>query len=406
MTQKCRLCGNQADLQNSHIIPRFVIKWLKDTGATPFLRGAEDPDTRFQDYHEKLLCSDCEAIFSDYEREFATNIFHPYINKEKQDFEYGEWLQRFVISVSWRLIVSDLSKVDELDEFHREAIRDAEAIWEKVLLGKLPLNADPFTHHIYFLGDLVVEEAPDDIPDKFEWYISRGIDGTSVYGKHTAIYFKFPQMVFFSCIQPPEVSGLEDTEIGITGEIGPPQVMGPDWGTFLNRRAKIVTERDVSQEEQEKIMERMLDDLERVAESDSLETFRKRWERKMVDHNPLDYLNEECPVCYTRHDVVEFLPVRPLRKAEIDRMNDKNELVKAIYMCGELSIEGVPEDLSPTFILSTMDSTKIISLYEEVGWVVEDEINHSDEVNPVNVGEAAFEGKLQSYKDWVREQRE
>lgn len=386
-------------------MPRFVINWLKDTGATPFLRGAEDPDTRFQDYHEKLLCGDCEAIFSDYEREFATNIFHPYVNEEKNNFEYDEWLQRFVISVSWRLIVSDLSKVDELKDLHREAIRDAEAIWEKVLLGDLPLTADPYTHHIYFLGDLVIEEVPDDIPDKFEWYINRGIDGTSVYGNHTAIYFKFPQMVFFSCIQPPEVSGLEDTKMGISGEIGPTQVMGPDWGTFLNRRAKIVTERDVSQDEQEKILERMLDDLERVAESGSFETYRKRREREMANHNPLEYLNEECPVCHIRHDVVEFLPSRPLRKAEIDRMNDKNELVKGIYMCGELSIEGVPEDLSPTFVLTTMDSTKIISLYEEVGWVVEDEINHPEEVTPVNVGEAAFEGKLQSYKDWVREQR-
>ena len=87
-------------------------------------------------------------------------------------------------------------------------------------------------------------------------------------------------------------------------------------------------------------------------------------------------------------------------------MNDKNELVKGIYMYGELSIEGIPEDLPPTFILSTKDSTKIISLYEEVGWVVEDEINHPDEVNPVNIGEAAWEGKLQSYQSWVREQQE
>lgn len=406
MTGECRLCGKEANLLNSHIIPRFVIRWIKETSATGFLRGAEDPDTRIQDYHEELLCEDCEMVFSNFEREFASNIFYPHINKDRATFEYGEWLKKFVMSVSWRLVVSDLSKVDELESFHRDAIYDAEEIWRDILAGNLSLAADPFTHHIFFLDDVVPDETAEDLPDNWEFYINRGIDGTSVFGNRTAIYFKFPQIICISCIQPPEDSELKDTKIEQTGEIGPPQVMGPDWGTFLINRAEKVSSRDVSESEQEKIKERMLDNLERVAKSESLKAHRKRKERELANHNPLDYLNDDCPICHTRHDLVEFLPPRPLMREELERMGDKNELVEGIFMEGELAIDGVSEDAAPTFILSTINWTKIVSLYPDVGWVVESQINHPEDVDPREIGQRATEETRRGYTEWVREQTE
>lgn len=406
MTGKCRLCGREADLLNSHIIPRFVIRWIKKTSATGFLRGAEDPDTRIQDYHEELLCENCEMVFSDFEREFASNIFYPHVNKDTATFKYEEWLQKFVMSVSWRLIVSELSEVDEMEPYHRDAIYDAEEIWRDILNGDLSLDADPFTHHIFFLDDVVPDETAEDLPDKWEFYINRGIDGTPVTGNRTGIYFKFPQIICISCIQPPEDSELKDTKIEQTGEIAPPQKMGPDWGTFLVNRAKKATSRDVSESEQEKIKERMFDDLERVAESESLNTHIKRKERELANHNPLDYLNEDCPTCHIRHDLVEFLPLRPLKREEIERMDDKNEFAEGIYMEGELAIGGVSEDAAPTLVLSTVDWTKVISLYTDVGWVVESQIDHPEDGNPKEIGQRVAEEKGQMYTEWVRQQSE
>lgn len=400
------MCGREADLLNSHIIPRFVIRWIKETSATGFLRGAEDPDTRIQDYYEELLCENCEMVFSDFEREFASNIFYPHINKNTAIFEYGEWLQKFVMSVSWRLIVSELSEVDEMEPYHRDAIYDAEEIWRDILNGNLSLSADPFTHHIFFLDDVVPDETAEDLPNKWEFYINRGIDGTPVFGNQTAIYFKSPQIICISCIQPLEDSELKDTKIEQTGDIAPPQEMGPDWGTFLVNRAEKVTSRDVSESEQEKIKERMLDNLERVAESESLKAYIKRKERELANHNPLDYLNEDCPICHIRHDLVEFLPPRPLMREEIERMDDKNEFAEGIYMEGELAIDGVPEDAAPTFILSTVDWTKIVSLYTDVGWIVESHIDHPEDANPREIGQRATEEKRQIYTEWVRGQSE
>lgn len=400
------MCGREAELLNSHIIPRFVIRWIKETSATGFLRGAEDPDTRIQDYHEELLCEDCEMVFSDFEREFASNIFYPYINKNTATFEYGEWLQKFVMSVSWRLIVSELSEVGEMEPYHRDAIYDAEEIWRDILNGNLSLSADPFTHHIFFLDDVVPDETAEDLPNKWEFYINRGIDGTPVFGNQTAIYFKFPQIICISCIQPLEDSELKDTKIEQTGEIAPPQEMGPDWGTFLVNRAEKVTSRDVSESEQEKIKERMLDNLERVAESESLKAYIKRKERELANHNPLDYLNEDCPICHIRHDLMEFFPPRPLMREEIERMDDKNEFSEGIYMEGELAIDGVSEDAAPTFILSTVDWTKIVSLYTDVGWIVESHRDHPEDANPREIGQRATEEKRQIYTEWVRGQSE
>ena len=104
---KCRLCEDTRELQNSHIIPRFVIRWMKKTGPTPFLRKVVDPDTRIQDHHEKPLCKDCEQTLSNWEGKFAAQVFYPHVREEKKEFEYDEWLYKFVLSVSWRLLVSE-----------------------------------------------------------------------------------------------------------------------------------------------------------------------------------------------------------------------------------------------------------------------------------------------------------
>jgi len=47
MTQGiCSLCKQNKEIRRSHIIPRFVSKWLKTTSATGFLRGVNEPDKR------------------------------------------------------------------------------------------------------------------------------------------------------------------------------------------------------------------------------------------------------------------------------------------------------------------------------------------------------------------------
>lgn len=406
MTNKCRLCGDLATLQNSHVIPRFVFKWIKKTGATPFLRNSEDPDTRVQDYHEKLLCKDCEQQFSDYEGKFASNIFYPYINGKSTSFAYDEWLQRFIISISWRVIVSEQTDLSELETVHAEAIREAKNLWEDILNGNLRLSTDVYTHHIFFLDGISKASNPDEVPDNWEFYIERGIDATPVHGPGTtAIYFKLPQMLFFSCIQPPSDPQLSDLEVEPNGEIGPPQTLGPDWGTFLINRAERISSRSVSESEQEKIKERILENPEEAIQSKTFESFSKQMERKIENHDPTKYFGEKCPICHTHHRVVEFLPVRPLMKDEIERMAVKNPFLTGIYFDGELAVKSEPEDAAPSFVLSLADETSIVTLYPDVGWVVEREIPHPEDSDPEEIGQMVAEGHRENLVQQVEEQR-
>src|SRR4051794_40464467 len=43
---QCRLCGRTAELQESHIIPKFVIRQLKNSSGGGMLRSGKDPNLR------------------------------------------------------------------------------------------------------------------------------------------------------------------------------------------------------------------------------------------------------------------------------------------------------------------------------------------------------------------------
>ena len=88
---KCALCGNEAELELSHTVPKMAVRTLKKT-AIGNIRSTENPNKTIQD-SEKLymLCGDCEDLFSEKETWFASKIFHPYLKKEKTIFDYDNF---------------------------------------------------------------------------------------------------------------------------------------------------------------------------------------------------------------------------------------------------------------------------------------------------------------------------
>ncbi len=105
----CALCGAVTDLQLSHIIPKFVFRMLTKTSVGK-LRGGMNPNVPIQDGEKHyMLCKQCEELFSTYETEFATKIFYPFQEGTQKRFQYDEWLQKFIVSVSWRSLYLDLT---------------------------------------------------------------------------------------------------------------------------------------------------------------------------------------------------------------------------------------------------------------------------------------------------------
>ena len=101
----CKLCGKNAELKLSHIIPSFVYKWFKDTSASGYIRFGETPNKRSQDgFKLPWLCEGCEKLLNSWETEFANKIFHP-LNKEyNEKIAYKQWFNLFCVSVTWRVL--------------------------------------------------------------------------------------------------------------------------------------------------------------------------------------------------------------------------------------------------------------------------------------------------------------
>lgn len=75
---KCALCGQNKELRLSHIIPHFVKVWLENNSPGK-LRNSSLPNKPVQDLDKcRLLCHDCEELFSFDEKYFSETIFTPY----------------------------------------------------------------------------------------------------------------------------------------------------------------------------------------------------------------------------------------------------------------------------------------------------------------------------------------
>jgi len=402
---ECRLCGETRELQNSHIIPRFVIRWMKKTGATPFLRKAVDPDTRIQDHHEKLLCEDCEQIFSDWEGKFAARVFYPYVRSQKDEFEYDEWLYKFALSVSWRLLVSELAVWHENEHFKNEVVEERLETWEEILLGEKSVSEDPSQHHIFFAGELDLVSSDPEAPEGFELYMQRNLDGTSVYGEdHIHTYFKFPRILFFSTITPSDPGGFTGTRIEEIGVIEQPQELGELWGSFLFSRAERFGQVSMSESEKEKVQDRILEDPERFAESDYLEAQLAEMRRKYAEHDLLEYLDvEECPVCFTNHRVVKSLPRTPLTKSHVEQLNEQVLFARGTFPNQDEVIDEIPTNVTDVLVISTESSTRILQFYVDHGWIVGEEREHYEGMEPEEFGQAAWEKYSEDFHRQMRQ---
>lgn len=107
----CRLCREKHHLKNSHLIPKFVFKYLKECSITGRFRNPNNPNIPCQDGIKlPFLCHDCEEKFSKYERYFYQDIFKEIESKESFKIDVAK-MKYFILSVSWRVLQSDLEKI-------------------------------------------------------------------------------------------------------------------------------------------------------------------------------------------------------------------------------------------------------------------------------------------------------
>lgn len=151
---KCALCGNEAKLEISHILPKFLFRYQKKSSPTGNIRSADNPNRIVQD-GEKLpfLCGECEDLFSRWETSFANNIFYPYEKGEKTEFSYDSDLSKFLASLSFRCL--KLSYLDHrlgyIDDNLIQHVPKALDSLARYLLGESP-HPNEQRQHLILLG--------------------------------------------------------------------------------------------------------------------------------------------------------------------------------------------------------------------------------------------------------------
>ena len=101
--QTCILCRNSPPIQNSHILPKFVIKWIKSNAPARHLRWSEQPNKPEQDaWTADYLCEACERLFSRVENAFKQEVFDHAVARVPGTFHYSSLAGPAVLSMFFR----------------------------------------------------------------------------------------------------------------------------------------------------------------------------------------------------------------------------------------------------------------------------------------------------------------
>jgi len=273
----CHLCNTDRELRESHIIPSFIFKWLKETSGTGFIRFGQIPNLRTQDgYKLHWFCDDCESLKNTWETEFANNIFYPMTKGGSLYYSYGPWLLKFAVSVSWRVLNYF---VEELDLSHypiilREKANNALSHWRDFLLEKTP-HPSVFEQHMLPFDQVESFNYPG-MPTNINRYILRTVDIDAVHSgdKSAFVYSKMGRIVLIGFIEMPNPRQWKGTKLHVKkGVLGSKYYTLPaGFGDYFINKAKRLAklEKSMSAKQQRKIEESYSKDLDRAARSETI----------------------------------------------------------------------------------------------------------------------------------------
>lgn len=207
---KCELHNETAILCESHIIPKFVYKWMKKTGSGRLRQGYRI-NTPLQDGIKKhMLCKDCELKFSKYEKWFNENVFLPYLKDNTIKISNPFELKYFVVSVLWRVL--KLFKDDGNQYRFKKELDKTESEWRQFLLGDTPLKNFQNQHFILIDSDYWITK-------KSDLYYSRGVDiDIAENEKLCFVYAKFSRFILIGEVTGFPENSFENTNIKTEAE--------------------------------------------------------------------------------------------------------------------------------------------------------------------------------------------
>lgn len=203
MTGQCAFCDRTASLRDSHVLPAFTYRALREFGATGYIRHTDSPNQRVQDGLKKpWLCDDCENLFSKDEAAFASQAFYPLLKEPKLHVQYRAWMLRFCVSVSWRVLkfARGYNKNATYSDVQNILMDKAEARWRAFLNNGVEHPGEFEQHLLHF--ELIESTSVDDLPVNINRFMSGAITLDIVGSSRSLMTFaKLGPFMIFGLIQ-------------------------------------------------------------------------------------------------------------------------------------------------------------------------------------------------------------
>lgn len=218
---QCALCKSEECLEDSHIVPAFVFRYLKKISITGYLRDGDQPNKRSMDGPKpRLLGPLCEDLFSIWEGRFASDVFYPLHEGDlsTRTLVYGDWLSKFAVSISWRALCHSRDKHQgrDLPHGHTPLIQPTLDVWREYLQG-LRDNIGCHIQHMVFLGGEISLPGTLD-PHDLAFYLERAIDYSTVHSPSDAyIITKLGRVLIVGTIFTQKPSDWQGTQIDLDG---------------------------------------------------------------------------------------------------------------------------------------------------------------------------------------------
>ena len=104
MATQCILCQKNQPIQNSHVVPKFVIRYLKRQSPMGYLKQTWNYNQKLQDgWKGAYLCAECDNVtVSEWEDHFKKTWFDPFIKDQKSELLADEKVLSFLLSLLLR----------------------------------------------------------------------------------------------------------------------------------------------------------------------------------------------------------------------------------------------------------------------------------------------------------------
>ena len=144
---ECRMCLNDRELRQSHIIPEFFFRPVYDEKHRALAVARDSPSVQFlqKGLRDRLLCDDCEGKLGEIERRFSSywrgeasipdTITSGTYKMSTPDVQL---YRRLLLSILWRAGESDR------EEFSKVALGPYAERIRRILLSESPLDADAY----------------------------------------------------------------------------------------------------------------------------------------------------------------------------------------------------------------------------------------------------------------------